>query len=351
MTNLLKQFALRWSHPTVADVRIQIPWDSNLPQYGRYHYAFAKGTRDQILSYTETNCPHRTKPEIEAWMKGRNQWDIHVGIDCAGYVYRLLDEGCQAAGVARLPQTLGYTCEYTDVDRLTPIHNPRLAERLSRADQVQVGDVIRFDYTPHAGVIIDTVYSPEGRLLELWYSHANQARGPHIGWIDVGDPSLDIGHSRQTWYDEMWDGNANNGLRDNRYQYVCRTHYYHAPRPTTLKTTGIRVFVDGREVWFAVPTMTLNGHTIVRIRNLAEAMGAQMDYSDDTEILVIQKGNKRVQARVGSERAEANGVSVTLEQTPELRNAWLYAPLRFVAEGLGYRVTWDGATNSIGLFS
>jgi hypothetical protein len=351
MRNFLKRAALRWSHPAVHGMVIQIPWDTNLPQYGEYHFAFAKGTLEQILAYTESNCPHRTRKQIEAWMKGQNETGIKVGIDCAGYVYHVIDEALAMAGAPRLRQTLGLTAPYADVDRLAPPPGPGQQGRVHRAGDILPGDLIRFDNPAHAGVVIDAIYTPEGRLSEVWYTHGNQARGPHIGWVHIADPALDLGDKRQSWYDEMWDGQSHNVLRDRRYSYVYRAPYYRGARPVTYKRTGIGVSVNGREVSFPVPTLSLNGHTIVRARTLAEAMGARMEYSDETEVLEMEMGGRWVRARVGQDVATAGGRPVTLEQPPELRAGWLYAPLRFIAEGLGYQVSWDGKTNSIQLRS
>lgn len=209
MPNPLKLVAMRWAYASVHGIRIQIPWDGNHPQYGRYHYAFAKGTRQQIIAYTEGNCPHRDKWSIQNWMKGQNRDDIHVGIDCSGFVYRVLDEASQMSGAPSLARTLGTTCEYTALDTLTPMNLP-----ITRADRVEAGDTMRFNKGRHSGVIIETVVDSTGRLREIWYAHSSFTRGPHIGWIEVGDPGAPIQSKAQKWHDEMWDGLKDNNLRD-----------------------------------------------------------------------------------------------------------------------------------------
>jgi len=50
MSNPLKLAALRGTYPAGHGIRIQSPWDTNEPQYGRYHFAVAKGTRNQIIA-------------------------------------------------------------------------------------------------------------------------------------------------------------------------------------------------------------------------------------------------------------------------------------------------------------
>lgn len=209
MSNPLKIAAMRWSYASVLGLRIQIPWDTNEPQYGRNHYAFAKGTRGQIIGFTEGNCPQRTKWTIEGWMKGTNPDDLHVGIDCSGFVYRVLDEAMQISGTGSLVDTLGTTCEYTALDSLTPFD-----QVLYQAIDVQAGDTMRFNNGRHSGVIIETVVDGSGVLREIWYAHSSFTRGPHIGWIEVGDPWAPINARSQNWHDDMWDRLNNNNLRD-----------------------------------------------------------------------------------------------------------------------------------------
>jgi hypothetical protein len=209
LSNPLKITAMRWAYASVFGTRLQIPWDTNEPQYGRYHHAFAKGTRQQIVAFTEGSCPHRTKWAIENWMKGQNADDLHVGIDCSGFVYRVLDEAMQISGAGSLVETLGTTCEYTALDTLTPA-----GQEINRAIDVRAGDTMRYNRGRHSGVIIETVTDEWGALKEIWYAHSSFTRGPHIGWIEVGDPYQPINAEVQNWHDEMWDHLVNNNLRD-----------------------------------------------------------------------------------------------------------------------------------------
>ncbi|HYG57503.1 MAG TPA: hypothetical protein VD902_05495 [Symbiobacteriaceae bacterium] len=209
MPNILKIVAMRWAYASVHGVRVQIPWDTNLPQYGKYHYAYSKGTRQQIVAYTEGNCPHRNKWLIQDWMKGRNPAEIVVGIDCSGFVYRVLDEAAVASGAPSLRETLGTTCEYTPLDNLTPF-----GLEIHRAIDVRAGDTMRFNRGRHSGVIIETVTDERGTLKEIWYAHSSFTRGPHIGWVEVADPYAPINARVQQWHDDMWDGLTDNNLRD-----------------------------------------------------------------------------------------------------------------------------------------
>jgi len=216
VANALKLSALHWAHASVRGIRIQIPWDSNYPQYGKYHYAFAKGTLRQILAFTEENCPYSDRIGIQDWMKGGNPTDLHTGIDCNGFVYRVLDEACRMTGARPLVQTMGTTCEYTSIEALMA------GQVVVRARDVQPGDTIKFNKGWHSGVIIETVYDHRGELIEIWYAHASFTRGPHIGHIVVGDPDAPLTDGAQNWIDDMWDWLRDNNIRD---RYFTSVHY------------------------------------------------------------------------------------------------------------------------------
>lgn len=336
LSNPLKVAAMRWTYASVHGIRVQIPWDTNLPQYGKYHFAGAKGTRQQIIGYAERNCPHRNKWQIQDWMKGRNPEEIVVGIDCSGFVYRMLDEAAAMSGAPSLQYTLGTACEYTALDTLTP-----LGQEIRRAVDLRAGDTMRFNKGRHSGVIIETVVDPSGRLTEIWYAHSSFTRGPHIGWIEVGDPWAPIEHRSQTWHDEMWDGLANNNLRDFYFTSVHPSPFYQGARPQVTKQEGVRIAVGGQQIYFQVPPFILGGRTLCQIRPLAEAMGAVVTWQQDAQMVTFTRGIRKAQCQVGSEVGVVNGEGYLLDEPPFLVGSHVVVPVRFVAEALGYRVEWD----------
>ncbi len=344
MSNPLKLAALRWSYPSVHSVRIQIPWDTNEPQYGKYHFAFSKGTRQQIVEFTERNCTLTDKWAIQRWMKGSNPQEIHVGIDCSGFVYRVLDEACQISLSPTLSETLGTTCEFTTLDTLTPLNLP-----ITRAADISAGDTMRFHAGKHSGVIFETVTDPAGRLIEIWYAHSSFTRGPHIGWIEVGNPLAPIQAESQTWHDEMWDGLTNNNLRDLYFTSVHHSSFYSGPRPHVTKRNGITVIVGGRTIGFGVPAYILDGTTLCQVRPLAEALGATVTWDQSAQMVTFVAGPRKAQCQIGSEVGVVNGSGYFLDQPPTFAGDSVMVPLRFVAEALGYGVGWDDVNSRITL--
>ncbi|MGE5674136.1 MAG: copper amine oxidase N-terminal domain-containing protein [Mycobacterium leprae] len=342
MANPLKIAAMHWSYPSVHGVRIQIPWDTNEPQYGKYHFAFSKGSRQQIIAYTEANCPNITRWQIEAWMKGENPQEIHVGIDCSGFVYRMLEEACVLSDATPLADSLGKTCEYAWLDMLTPAN-----QVINRADEVQAGDTMRFNWGKHSGVIIETVTDPGGVLREIWYAHSSYTRGPHIGWIEVTDPSAPIKATCQNWHDDMWDHLTNNMLRDLYFTSVHHSPFYKGLRPKVVKRTGIVVTINGQAVAFDQPAFVLNGHTFCQLRPLAEALGATVGWQQSAQMATVKRGSRTASCQVGSEVAVVNGRGMLLDEPPIFAGPSVMVPARFLAEALGFDVLWDQANGRV----
>lgn len=342
MSNPLKLAALRWAHASVHGQRIQIPWDENAPQYGPYHWGYAKGTRAGLLAFVEANCPAREKWSIESWMKGNNPSQMHVGIDCSGFVYRVLDEAARLSGASPLPVTLGTTCEFTPLDLLTP-----LGLVVNRAQEMRAGDTFRFNRGRHAGVVIEVVTNEAGLVQEIWYAHSSFTRGPHLGWIEVRDPYAPINARMQQWHDQMWDSLTDNGLRDYYFTSAHQSPFYQGARRTVAKLTGPEVRVGNTRVEFPVAPYVLGGVTLAHIRPLAEAMGAEVLWDNASQTVTLRKGGRSARCQVGVEVAQANGTDLVLDEAPVIVQDRVFVPLRFVAETLGYEVIWRGELRRI----
>lgn len=344
MSNLLKLAAFHWAFAAVHNIRIQVPWDENQPQYGKYHLASAKGTYRQVLDYAEANCPLKEKGAIEQWMKGANPQEIHVGIDCSGFVYRTLDEACRVSGAPSLLDTLGTPCEYTALDTLT-----QADQVIRRARDVRAGDTMRFNKGRHSGVIIETVYNVDGVLKQVWYAHSSFTRGPHVAHIEIGDPNAPLNDQSQNWFDAMWDWYDDNNLRDGYFTSVHHSPFYNGPRIALVRQDDIQVALDDDLLEFEVAPFVLGGRTLCQIRPVAEALGAKVTWTQASQTITCTLGDRKVTCQLGSEMGYINGEQQLLDEPPMLYDDHTVVPLRFIAEGLGLEVTWDGANRTVHL--
>ena len=89
--------------------------------------------------------------------------------------------------------------------------------------------------------------------------------------------------------------------------------------------------------------------TFVPVRFLGNALSVDdsnitWDQGSQTAIL---KGNAMLQMTIGKAQITSNGVAKSIDVAPMLTNDRTFLPARYVAEGLGYQVDWDNATQTV----
>lgn len=105
---------------------------------------------------------------------------------------------------------------------------------------------------------------------------------------------------------------------------------------------GITVMIDGQAVNFrdAQPRM-MNGRVLVPLRGVFEQMGAYVHWTAATETIDATKGATSVRLRIGDRVANVNGQDVNLDVPARLVGGSTMVPLRFVSEALGADVNWN----------
>lgn len=111
------------------------------------------------------------------------------------------------------------------------------------------------------------------------------------------------------------------------------------------------VILDGKELAFDVPPVIENGRTLVPMRAIFEALGAQLYWDNDTQTASAFKGKIAVAVQVGNNYANKNNSPVKLDVAPKIVNERTLIPLRFVSEALGCDVKWDEETMTITITS
>jgi hypothetical protein len=89
------------------------------------------------------------------------------------------------------------------------------------------------------------------------------------------------------------------------------------------------------------------GRTMVPLRFIAEAFGAEVAYDATTKGITITLGDLVIAMQIGSTNVLVNGKSHTIDAPPEVKNNRTFVPVRFVAEILGAKVDYDAATRTV----
>ena len=123
-------------------------------------------------------------------------------------------------------------------------------------------------------------------------------------------------------------------------------------QPTvTPQAQLIDVFVDGNELAFDVPPQVTDGRTLVPLRAIFEALGAEVSWNADTQTVTGTKGGTTVVLPIGSTTPTVNGLAVTIDVAGSVVDGRTLVPLRFVAESFGVTVNWDAVARLITITS
>lgn len=90
-----------------------------------------------------------------------------------------------------------------------------------------------------------------------------------------------------------------------------------------------------------------NDRTLLPVRAVVEAMGGTVLWDKETQTAVLAKGETIILLKIGSGIAFLNETSYTLDSVPVIVNDRTLLPIRFVAEGFGYNVEWNGDTQTV----
>lgn len=109
----------------------------------------------------------------------------------------------------------------------------------------------------------------------------------------------------------------------------------------------LTVKVNEQDVKFDTPPVIQDGRTLVPVRAITEALGAEVQWNAATQTVTITKGSTIIQLIIGKNTATVNGKSVKLDVAATNSNGSTVVPLRFVSEALNLKVLWEQEKNTI----
>ncbi len=109
----------------------------------------------------------------------------------------------------------------------------------------------------------------------------------------------------------------------------------------------IKVFVNEKRVRFAVQPIIQNNRTLVPIREVSEALGAEVKWNQATKTVTLLKDDITVTLIIGQSRATRNGQTITLDVPAQVIGGRTLLPLRFISEAFGATVDWNQANRVV----
>jgi len=133
----------------------------------------------------------------------------------------------------------------------------------------------------------------------------------------------------------------------------ARTHGYKvelitgAPPTPPPPAQEIKVLVNGAAVTFDQPPIIENGRTLVPLRAIFEALGADVEWEHSTQTVTAVKDDITIVLKIGDAFLTKNGERIALDVPAKIVGGRTLVPARAVAESFGADVQWDQATRTV----
>jgi hypothetical protein len=105
--------------------------------------------------------------------------------------------------------------------------------------------------------------------------------------------------------------------------------------------------VDGFTYQLDQAPMIRDGRTMVPLRFIGEALGADIEWNDANRSVTYTKGQQAVVLTIDQPFALVNGIQTGLDTAPVIANGRTLVPLRFISEALGYTIHWEGISRTV----
>jgi|GEM_PF-6861872 Copper amine oxidase N-terminal domain. len=112
-------------------------------------------------------------------------------------------------------------------------------------------------------------------------------------------------------------------------------------------------YMDGVAQNMDVAPYIKDGRIYVPILYLAQSIGIPANnvvWDAGNATITLLKGDQAIQMQIGDKTLLVNGATRQMDVAPEITNGRTFLPASFVAQGFGYSVDWDAASQTIKLY-
>lgn len=109
----------------------------------------------------------------------------------------------------------------------------------------------------------------------------------------------------------------------------------------------ISVTLNADKIEFDQPPIIKDNRTLVPLRKIFEALGADVEWEQTTQTVTSVKGEKVIKVTIGSDRMYINGNVKILDVPAQIVNDRTLVPVRAIAEAFGCNVEWEQNTKTV----
>lgn len=136
--------------------------------------------------------------------------------------------------------------------------------------------------------------------------------------------------------------------KDNLYYTIIKrnginyTAYVYSIPINNTGNDDITVKLNGKLLDFDQPPIIFDDRTLVPLRVIFEALGADVSWNGNTQTVTAAKNGIVITVKIGEECIYKNSEAIAIDVPAMIVNERTLVPVRAVSEALGADVSWDG---------
>ena len=112
-------------------------------------------------------------------------------------------------------------------------------------------------------------------------------------------------------------------------------------------SSDISIYIDKQRLTLDTKPVIDNNRTLVPLRSVFEKLGATVDWNKETKQAIVKNKSVEVLLEPNNQAVLVSGQVQFLDTTSRIQDERTLVPLRFIAETLGHKVTWNPINNRI----
>ncbi len=123
--------------------------------------------------------------------------------------------------------------------------------------------------------------------------------------------------------------------------------------PPAYADGEITVSLNGATLDTPIPAQLVNDRTMLPMRAIFEALGAQVEWAGEDSLIFVTKGNKLIVLKIGTPQMSVQTTESTenrvieLDTAPFIDSDYTLVPVRAVAEALDAEVEWISDSRTV----
>ena len=105
----------------------------------------------------------------------------------------------------------------------------------------------------------------------------------------------------------------------------------------------VKVYIDGEVQSFDQPALLEKATTMVPMRGIFEKLGASVNWDESSRTITATKAQTIISLTLNQKTAYVDGKEIELQVAPFSVSGRTLVPLRFISEALGANVSWEGS--------